>query len=88
MSTRSGPPTAGADIKSKYDVVLRIYAGYDETGVWQEFGEMKFETKDDIPRGMGQSGHDQAALGANAIRALDQLESGCAAVGAFVGAPG
>jgi M6 family metalloprotease-like protein len=32
-----------------YDCVLRIYAGYDETGVWQEFGEMKFETRDDIP---------------------------------------
>ena len=33
-----------------YDVVLRIYAGYDETSVWQEFGEMKFQTPDDIPR--------------------------------------
>ena len=30
------------DIKSQYDAILRIYAGYDETGVWQEFGEMKF----------------------------------------------
>jgi M6 family metalloprotease-like protein len=37
------------DIKSKYDTILRIYAGYDETSVWQEFGEMKFETKEDIP---------------------------------------
>jgi M6 family metalloprotease-like protein len=37
------------DIKSDYDAILRIYAGYDETGVWQEFGEMKFQTKDDIP---------------------------------------
>jgi len=33
-----------------YDVVLRIYAGYDETSVWQEFGEMKFANPDDIPR--------------------------------------
>ncbi len=32
-----------------YDQIIRIYAGYDETGVWQEFGEMKFETRDDIP---------------------------------------
>lgn len=31
-----------------YDAVLRIYAGYDETTVWQEFGEMKFEARDDI----------------------------------------
>lgn len=40
---------AGEDIAKKYDIVLRIYAGYDETSVWQEFGEMKFQTKDDIP---------------------------------------
>jgi M6 family metalloprotease-like protein len=37
------------DIASKYDAVLRIYAGYDETGVWQEFGEMKFLSAKDIP---------------------------------------
>lgn len=40
------------DIKSQYDAVLRIYAGYDETGVWQEFGEMKF-LKDEIPAEWG-----------------------------------
>jgi M6 family metalloprotease-like protein len=39
---------AGNDVAKKYDIVLRIYAGYDETSVWQEFGEMKFQTKDDI----------------------------------------
>jgi M6 family metalloprotease-like protein len=39
---------AGTGIKKKYDIVLRIYAGYDETGIWQEFGEMKFQTRDDI----------------------------------------
>jgi M6 family metalloprotease-like protein len=43
---------AGDTIKS-YDAVLRIYAGYDETGVWQEFGEMKFRSKDDIPAEWG-----------------------------------
>jgi M6 family metalloprotease-like protein len=36
------------DIRKQYDAILRIYAGYDETGVWQEFGEMKFLSKDDI----------------------------------------
>jgi M6 family metalloprotease-like protein len=40
---------AEGDIKNKYDAVLRIYAGYDETGVWQEFGEMKFLSKEEIP---------------------------------------
>ena len=44
---------AGADIKKNYDIVLRIYAGYDETSVWQEFGEMKFASKEDIPAEWG-----------------------------------
>jgi M6 family metalloprotease-like protein len=44
---------AGQDIAKKYDIVLRIYAGYDETSVWQEFGEMKFQTRDDIPAEWG-----------------------------------
>jgi len=40
---------AGKDIAAKYDIVLRIYAGYDETSIWQEFGEMKFQSPDSIP---------------------------------------
>jgi M6 family metalloprotease-like protein len=36
-----------------YDVILRIYAGYDETSIWQEFGEMMFQTKEDIPDAWG-----------------------------------
>jgi len=44
---------AGADIRTRYDVILRIYAGYDETTVWQEFGEMKFRSRDDIPAEWG-----------------------------------
>lgn len=44
--------TAG-DVKGNYDAVLRIYAGYDETGIWQEFGEMKFKNKEDIPAEWG-----------------------------------
>ncbi len=32
------------------DVHLFIYAGYDETSVWQEFGPMIFQNKEDIPR--------------------------------------
>jgi M6 family metalloprotease-like protein len=37
------------DLRENYDAILRIYAGYDETGVWQEFGEMKFQSTNDIP---------------------------------------
>lgn len=41
---------AGCTGRCGFDVVLRIYAGYDETSVWQEFGDIKFQTPDDIPR--------------------------------------
>ncbi|MEU6713901.1 peptidase M6 [Nonomuraea sp. NPDC046802] len=41
---------AGCTRNCGYDVVLRIYAGYDETSVWQEFGEMKFNSPQDVPR--------------------------------------
>ena len=44
---------AEGDIKKQYDAILRIYAGYDETGVWQEFGEMKFLSKENIPAEWG-----------------------------------
>ncbi|OFY54332.1 MAG: hypothetical protein A2X22_13095 [Bacteroidetes bacterium GWF2_49_14] len=41
------------DLLKNYDAILRIYAGYDETGIWQEFGEMKFRSKEDIPAEWG-----------------------------------
>jgi M6 family metalloprotease-like protein len=43
----------GKDMRKDFDAVLRLYASYDETGVWQEFGEMKFASKDDIPAEWG-----------------------------------
>lgn len=46
------------ELRQRYDGILRIYAGYDETGVWQEFGEMKFATKDDIPPEWGNPNPD------------------------------
>ncbi len=52
----------GDDIVDRYrrpdGAVLRMYAGYDETGVWQEFGEMKFNTKEDIPPEWGNPNPD------------------------------
>jgi M6 family metalloprotease-like protein len=49
----------GEDIRKNYDAILRVYASYDETGVWQEFGEMKFNTKDDIPPEWGNPNPDK-----------------------------
>ena len=43
----------GDSLALSFDVVLRVYAGYDETAIWQEFGEMKFQTRNDIPREWG-----------------------------------
>jgi M6 family metalloprotease-like protein len=43
----------GDSIATKFDLVVRVYAGYDETATWQEFGEMKFQTRDDITREWG-----------------------------------
>ncbi|MDH7513497.1 MAG: hypothetical protein QHH14_11185 [Clostridiales bacterium] len=48
----------GQDIRQNYDAILRIYAGYDETGVWMEFGEMKFKSKEDIPPEWGNPNPD------------------------------
>ncbi len=41
------------DNRCGYDVLLRVYAGYDETSIWQEYGEMMFNTKEDIPEEWG-----------------------------------
>ena len=48
----------GRDIEEEYDAVLRIYAGYDETSVWQEFGEMKFASPQDVPPAWGNPNPD------------------------------
>lgn len=47
------------DLKGQYDAILRIYAGYDETSVWQEFGEMKFNSPEDIPPEWGNPDPDR-----------------------------
>ncbi len=49
----------GKDVRKDYDAVLRLYASYDETGVWQEFGEMKFNSKEDIPPEWGNPNPDK-----------------------------
>lgn len=50
---------AGDDVRDGYDLVMYSYAGYDETTTWQEFGEMKFQTRDDIPPEWGNPDPDK-----------------------------
>jgi M6 family metalloprotease-like protein len=45
-------------LRNQFDAVLRMYASYDETGVWQEFGEMKFDSPEDIPPEWGNPNPD------------------------------
>lgn len=46
----------GADIHEEYDVLFWVTAGHDESGTWQEFGEMKFQTREDVPAEFGPPG--------------------------------
>jgi M6 family metalloprotease-like protein len=46
------------ELRDRYDAVLRVYASYDETGVWQEFGEMKFNNPEEIPPEWGNPNPD------------------------------
>jgi len=39
---------AGAPL-GDYDFIFFVHSGYDESGVWEEFGEMMFPTRWDVP---------------------------------------
>jgi M6 family metalloprotease-like protein len=48
------PPGPGNGISNcGYDFVFYVSAGHDESSTWQEFGEMLFQTRDDIPDAFG-----------------------------------
>ncbi|MEX2531882.1 MAG: peptidase M6 [Gemmatimonadota bacterium] len=46
-------------IRDEFDLVMHQYAGYDETTTWQEFGEMMFQTQDDISEEWGNPDPDK-----------------------------
>ena len=43
----------GNDTADAYELVFILSAGQDESSTWQEFGEMKFASKDDVPAEFG-----------------------------------
>ncbi len=43
----------GLDVADSYDNVAYLQAGQDESSTWQEFGEMRFQTMDDVPEEWG-----------------------------------
>lgn len=46
----------GEAIAEEFDVLFFVTAGNDESGTWQEFGEMKFTSKEDVPAEFGPPG--------------------------------
>lgn len=43
----------GDDVANSYELVFILSAGQDESSTWQEFGEMKFASKEDVPAAWG-----------------------------------
>ncbi|TWP47989.1 M6 family metalloprotease domain-containing protein [Lentzea tibetensis] len=43
----------GTEVPKGYDFVYYLSAGQDESGTWQEFGMMKFRTKEDVTDAFG-----------------------------------
>lgn len=43
----------GEDVAAQYDFIFFLSAGQDESATWQEFGEMKFQTKEDVSDAFG-----------------------------------
>jgi M6 family metalloprotease-like protein len=47
----------GNETASAFELVFILSAGQDESSTWQEFGEMKFLTKEDVPEEFGPPGN-------------------------------
>lgn len=43
----------GDEVADSFELVFILSAGQDESASWQEFGEMKFATKEDVPAAFG-----------------------------------
>jgi M6 family metalloprotease-like protein len=43
----------GDEVADSYELVFILSAGQDESSTWQEFGEMRFQTKEDVPDPFG-----------------------------------
>jgi M6 family metalloprotease-like protein len=46
----------GPGIDGQFDFIFYVTAGHDESSTWQEFGEMIFQTQDDVPAAFGPPG--------------------------------
>ncbi|KAI6083104.1 M6 metalloprotease [Hypoxylon rubiginosum] len=49
----------GNETADSFELVFILSAGQDESSTWQEFGEMKFQTQDDVPESFGPPNDDE-----------------------------
>ena len=63
----------GEEVAAQFDFVFFLSAGQDESSTWQEFGQMKFPTKEDVTDDFGPAGPGAAELGQDPLRRLDLL---------------
>src|SRR5690625_1106278 len=52
----------GEDIHEEYDLLFWVTAGHDESGVWQEFGEMQVADREDGPDELGPPGAEDGPV--------------------------
>ncbi len=45
-------------VANSYDNIFYVSAGEDQSSTWQEFGQMKFKTQDDVPDAFGPKAFD------------------------------
>ena len=59
----------GEEVAARYDFVFFLSAGQDESSTWQEFGQMKFDSRDDVTDEWGPP--DAALANWNRTRYVD-----------------
>ena len=61
----------GAEVPAQFDFIFFLTAGQDESSTWQEFGPMKFPTKEDVTDEFGPPDPGAAELVADPLRRVD-----------------
>ena len=72
-------PAVGAAKIAEYDNVFYVSAGEDESSTWQEFGEMKWMTQEEVPDAFGPKAFGdplQTNWAVDALRAVDLVGLG------------
>ena len=63
----------GDEVADSYELVFILSAGQDESSTWQEFGEMRFQTKEDVTGRRSARRSTAAQLRPDPVRGVDVL---------------